>query len=238
MNKKNKRLKTFSEYWAISESVFARMVQEANETIGKKATLSYWDEEDEEDEKIKIEVKESTAIISIKGVITKEYDFWTWLFGGASTKRIKEEIQVALDRDDINQIILDIDTPGGTVDGLEELTEYIYANRGRGKIITYSDGMIASGGVWIGSASLKVYISGDTVEVGSIGVVATHIDLSKSEEKWGIKYTEVVAGKYKRELSIHKPLSKKGKEILQEEVDYIYGVFVRTIARNRGLDVV
>jgi ClpP class serine protease len=68
--------------------------------------------------------------------------------------------------------------------------------------------MMASAAYWIGSAAEKVYISSDTTQVGSIGVVASHIDVSKAEEMQGYKTTEIVAGKYKRIASRYSPLTE------------------------------
>src|SRR3990167_6400724 len=78
-------------------------------------------------------------------------------------------------------------------------------------------------------------MKGETTQVGSIGVVATHIDISKAEEKAGIKTTEVVAGKYKRVASMYEPLSEEGFNSIQEKVDYIYSLFINDIAKFRGV---
>jgi hypothetical protein len=95
--------------------------------------------------------------------------------------------------------------------------------------------MIASAAYWIASAADKIYISGDTVEVGSVGVVATHVDYSKQDEQFGEKYTEITAGTYKRIASSHSPLSPEGRQTIQDQVDHIYTVFVGNIARNRNM---
>jgi capsid assembly protease len=96
---------------------------------------------------------------------------------------------------------------------------------------------MASAAYWIGSAADKIYISGDTVEVGSIGVVAAHVDVSRLEENFGVKVTEITAGKYKRIASAHAPLSDEGRSSIQDKVDQIYGVFVEDVAKHRNVSV-
>ena len=187
----------------------------------------------EEDEPYQI-INE-TAIIPIQGVIAKKMNMFSRISGGVSTQLLGRDIQTALSDPNIKGIILDIDSPGGTVDGTQELGDIIFEGRKDKPIIAYSDGMMASGAYWLGSAAQEIYISGDTIHVGSIGVVSTHVDYSEYEKKRGIKTTEVYAGKYKRITSQYEPLSGEGRENIQGEVDYLYSVFVDTVAKHRGV---
>ena len=180
------------------------------------------------------QVVEGVAIIPIQGVIAKRMNLFSRISGGVSTQMVGDDIKSALADETVNGILLDIDSPGGSVDGTEDLVNIIYEGREQKAIVAYSDGMIASAAYWIASAAQAVYISGATVEVGSIGVVATHVDYSQNEEKRGVKTTEIYAGKYKRMASNYKPLSDEGRGMIQERVDYIYTVFVDSVARNRG----
>ena len=97
--------------------------------------------------------------------------------------------------------------------------------------------MMASAAYWIGSAADEIYISGDTVNIGSIGVIATHVDYSQMDQKMGVKVTEVVAGKYKNMGSPNMALSKEAEMMMQGQVDHIYSVFVEEVAANRGKSV-
>jgi capsid assembly protease len=176
------------------------------------------------------------ALFQIHGVIAKRMNMFTQISGGISTQMLANDIMEAITDPDIKGIVLDVDSPGGTVDGTEDLANVIFNARGRKPIVAWSDGMIASAAYWIASATDSVYISGETPTIGSIGVVATHVDYSEYEKRQGIKTTEVYAGKYKRIASEYKPLSKEGRESIQDRVDYIYSLFVDAVARNRGTD--
>lgn len=175
------------------------------------------------------------AVIEISGVLTKGMSFFSFLFGGSSMQQIAAAYQAAIADPQVKSVLLVIDSPGGTVDGTQELANLIYNGKNDKPVIAYCDGMMASAAYWIGSAADKIYISGDTVEVGSIGVVATHVDYSKSDEMFGEKYTEITAGTYKRIASSHAPLSPEGRQTIQDQVDHIYTVFVGDIARNRNI---
>jgi len=181
------------------------------------------------------EVVNGSAIIPIDGPIAKRMNLFSRVSGGASTELIARDIRDALDDPAVEQIILHIDSPGGTVDGTEQLADLVYESRDKKKIIAYTDGTMASAAYWIGSAASEIYISGDTVQVGSIGVVATHVDISKAEEMRGIKTTEITAGRYKRIASRYAPLSEEGRADIQEKLDYLYSVFVNAVAEFRGV---
>ncbi len=175
------------------------------------------------------------AVIEIHGVIAKRMNLFSQISGGVSTQITGGDITEALNDPEVDGILLSIDSPGGSVEGTQELAGIIFEGREKKPILAYSDGIIASGAYWIGSAAHEMYISSDTVAVGSIGVVAAHVDMSKYEEKLGIKTTEVYAGKYKRISSAYQPLSEEGKQDIQGNVDYIYSVFVGQVAQHRGV---
>ncbi|MCK9570075.1 signal peptide peptidase SppA [Candidatus Pacearchaeota archaeon] len=177
------------------------------------------------------------AVIEIANVLTKSRTFFSWLFGGTSMRDIGDAFQSALDDTDVHSIVLAIDSPGGTVDGTEELASRIRAARGTKPVVAVADGIMASAAYWIGAAADRIYIAGNTTEVGSIGVVASHVDVSEQDKMFGEKYTEVTAGKYKRIASSHKPLSEEGRAYMQDQVDQIYYVFVQTVADYRGRSV-
>jgi capsid assembly protease len=175
------------------------------------------------------------AIIPVHGVMAKRANMFTQISGGVSSELVMRDIGKALDDPDVRGVVLDIDSPGGTMDGTLELANFIFEGRDKKKIIAHSDGTMGSAAYWIGSAAHEIYISGDTVQTGSIGVVAQHVDYSKFEEKEGIKTTEIYAGRYKRIASQHEPLSEDGRKYIQSMVDYLYTVFVDSVARFRGV---
>jgi len=190
-----------------------------------------------ENQKKNYEVRDGVAIIPIEGVLAKRMNMFTRISGGTSMQLIEKDFREALADPQARSIILVIDSPGGTVDGTQELATVIHNSRGIKPIITYAESLIGSAAYWIGSGADKIYISGDTTQVGSIGVVATHTDISKAEERVGYKTTEIVAGKYKRIASEHAPLSDEGRAMLQDMVDHIYFVFVGGVAQNRDVPV-
>lgn len=182
------------------------------------------------------QVNSGVAIIPIHGVMGKKMNMFSQISGGASTQLAARDIQAAINDSSVNSILLHIDSPGGTVDGTETLTEVIRTAREVKPIVSFVDGTMASAAYWAGSAADEIIASSNTSQIGSIGVVATHTDVSGAEAAEGIKTTEISAGKYKRIASQHAPLSDEGKAEIQSQVDQLYTIFVDSVAENRGAD--
>ena len=182
-------------------------------------------------------VSDGVAVIPMYGVVGKRMNLFTQISGGASTELITNDYLAALNDPAIKAIVLHIDSPGGTVDGTQQMADIIAANRGAKPVIACADGMMCSAAYWIGSAADSINIADMTTDIGSIGVVAAHMDISGWEEKQGIKTTEITAGKYKRAISQYAPLSEEGRAIIQADLDQIYQLFVDTVAGNRGCSV-
>ena len=189
-----------------------------------------------ENEQQRYEVIDNVAVIPVMGVLAKRMNLFTQIFGGSSTQIIMQDFKEAVQDPVVKSILLMVDSPGGTVDGTQTLADVIYNARGIKPIYALADGMAASAGYWIASAAERVYASDQTALLGSIGVVTSHFDVSKAEEKAGYKTTEIYAGKYKRLVSEYKPLDGEGQQYLQDMVDYVYSVFVGDVARKRGVD--
>jgi len=181
-----------------------------------------------------ITIKNKTAIIPIMGIISKRMGMFTQISGGASTEAIQGDIQSSLENKDIESIALMIDSPGGSVPGQFELSDFIFNARGKKPIVAYADGMMLSAAYLIGSAADEI-IAYDSSQVGSIGVVSIHTDISESDKQAGIKRTILTAGKYKALGNSYEPLSKPAQDYTQEGIDYIYSLFINSVMRNRGI---
>lgn len=183
------------------------------------------------------QVQDGVAVLAVDGVLAKRISLLTRISGGTSTGLLLEQFNQALEDPAVNSILLHVDSPGGAVDGTQELADAIFQSRGEKPIVALCDGCACSAAYWIAAAADQVFITSDTTQIGSIGVVATHVDVSAQEAKDGKKTTEVTAGKYKRIASSYGPLSDEGRASIQALVDHIYGVFVEAIAKYRGVSV-
>jgi signal peptide peptidase SppA len=174
------------------------------------------------------------AIIPIQGILTKRSDIFDGMLGMTSYGEIQKQISAALSDDAVQTLLLDIDSPGGETSGLFDLADFIYQARSQKTIWAVCNDEAYSAAYGIASSAEKVFIN-RTSGVGSIGVIATHMDQSAFDEKQGVKYTTVFAGNRKNDLNPHEPLTSESMQTLQSEVSRLYDMFVELVARNRGL---
>ena len=174
------------------------------------------------------------AIIPIHGLLTKRTEQFAPIFGTTSYEEIYNAISQAQKDQDVSSILLDIDSPGGEVSGLFDLVDFIYLSRNIKPIYSVANDHAFSAAYAIASATSRIFVN-RTSGVGSVGVIATHVDVSEADKKDGIKFTTVFAGSKKNDLSPHEPISDEAVSDLQNEVDRLYEMFVETVSRNRNL---
>ena len=180
-------------------------------------------------------VQEGVAIIGLQGVISPKANLMMDISGGTSAQVVRNEILTALDDPKVKAAVLYADSPGGNVLGIAEGAQAWRAFAEKKPAVTFSDGTLASAAYWWGSAAPRVYISGPMVNVGSIGVRTEHLDTSMRDAAAGVKRTIIKAGKYK--AAGDGPLDPKTLEYKQAQVDYLYSLFVDTVAMHRGVSV-
>ncbi|MBF0181330.1 MAG: S49 family peptidase [Magnetococcales bacterium] len=173
------------------------------------------------------------AIVPIYGTLAKRVGAVEAASGLTSYASIEEMILDAATDPAVKAILLDIDSPGGEVGGVFDLAAMIRDARQAKPVWALADDAF-SAGFLIASAAERIYLS-QTSGVGSIGVIAVHVDESERDAQEGRRYTTVFAGARKNDFSSHEPLSDEAKTRLQTEVDRIYGMFVATVAANRNM---
>jgi signal peptide peptidase SppA len=173
------------------------------------------------------------AHIPIRGVITPRANMFTAFFGGTSLDGVTQSLRQALAEPQVSAIVLDIDSPGGSVYGVGELAAEIYRARGQKPILAVANSLAASAAYWLAAAADVVSVT-PSGEVGSIGVYAAHDDYSKALEQDGVKRTMISAGRYKVEGNPWEPLSEEARAAIQKRVDEYYDAFVAAVALYRG----
>jgi signal peptide peptidase SppA len=156
--------------------------------------------------------------------------------GGTGLDQFMGGFRTALADPAIKSIVIEIDSPGGQVDGLPEAAAEIRAARSQKPVIAVANGTAASAAYWIGSAASE-FVCTPSGWVGSIGVRGAHEDLSAQLEQKGVKVTEISAGKYKTEGSPYGPLTDEARAYQQAIADAYYAMFLGDVAKGRNVPV-
>ena len=173
------------------------------------------------------------ALIPIYGVISQRMNLMSEISGGCSVQKLTSQFRAALADPSIKVIVFDVDSPGGSVEGIPELAEEIYKSRGKKKTVAVVNALCASAAYWLACSATEIVIT-QSGQVGSIGVFCAHEDRSAAMEKAGIKVSLISAGKYKVEGNPYEALSDEARSALQLRVDSFYDTFVKQVARGRG----
>lgn len=177
---------------------------------------------------------QGVAVIPIYGVISPRMDLMTAMSGGTSVEGIRRSFREAQGDPDIGAIVLDVDSPGGAVDGIFELADEIRAARGGKPITAVVNTQMASAAYAIGSAADEIVIS-PSGQAGSIGVVAMRPDQTGADEKLGVAWNVITAGGNKDTYNPHVALSDEGRGEIQSIVDDYYGMFVAAVQKSRNV---
>lgn len=173
------------------------------------------------------------AILPVHGTIAYRADSFELSSGGASVENLNRRLDQFLKDESVKAIVLDIDSPGGSVDGVPELAAKIAKARKTKPIFAIANSLAASAAFWLGTQAdeLSVIPSG---MVGSIGVYMLLIDESGWLAKEGITINAISAGENKLEGAWWQELSDESRAHFQGQVDDIYKQFVKAVASGRG----
>ncbi|MEF9388612.1 S49 family peptidase [Ralstonia solanacearum species complex bacterium KE056] len=174
------------------------------------------------------------AVIPIHGTLVRRTVGLEAESGLASYTAIGDQLDAALADPGVAAILLDVDSPGGESSGVFDLADRIRAVAAVKPVWAVANDMAFSAAYALASAASRMFVS-RTGGVGSIGVIAMHVDQSVKDAKDGIRYTAVFAGARKNDLNPHAPITDEAQAQLQAEVSRIYGLFVATVASYRGL---
>ena len=174
------------------------------------------------------------AIIGVSGTLVKKASWMEAWSGLQSYEMIRAGFQDAVADPRIRGILLDVDSPGGEVGGLFDLAAEIYAARSEKPIYAVANDSAFSAAYALASSADRLFVT-STGGVGSVGVIAIHVDQSSFDEKVGRKYTAVFAGAKKNDFNPHEPLTDSARDDLQTQIDSLYDMFVTLVSQNRQM---
>lgn len=220
--------------WAMLPSAFEAMCQVLERRIEGREMTAEQRAEFEAGRKLPKQnpKAEGIAVLPLQGAIAPKMNLMTDISGGTSTQAFGAAFQAAVDDSNVSAIVFDVDSPGGSVYGLEELAAQIQDAKGRKPIVAQVYPMAGSAAYWITSQADEIVVS-PSGEVGSIGIIARHMDMSKAAENEGVKVTYMTTSKYKGETNEFEPLSDEAKDYHMSVMREYHEKFVAAVAQGR-----
>lgn len=183
-----------------------------------------------------LSVEGGIATVTLRGPMMRNPDVIDQLvFGATDTEEVLAAVHEAAEREDVQAILLDIDSPGGSVNGTPELAAAVSAASKIKTVYAFSAGQMCSAAYWVASQCDAVYAT-PSARVGSIGVILPVVDSSEAFAQAGLKMEVFAAGKFKSAGTPGTSLTEEQKDWLQSEVEEIAADFRSAVlARGRKI---
>lgn len=187
-----------------------------------------------------VRMRGDVAVIPVTGPMFRYANLFTRISGATSYEDLARDIGAALEDPKVRAIVLDVDSPGGLVNGNQELAELIYRAREEKPMASFVSGLGASAAYWITTATGRVVV-GPTSILGSIGTVLSARDTTAEDRARGVRTIEFVSSQSPRKhmdpFDADEGKADEARGEIQRMVDDLAQVFVETVARNMGVTV-
>jgi len=223
-----------NELWLGSLSLYQSLLSQ-QEAVSAAMLAGSFAENENQDPPEHFTLFGNVAVIDVTGTLTNDDSWWNSFIGNTSYNAIRRALIEAATHSDVKAIVMNIDSGGGTPNGLADVGDMVRQITAAGiPVHSYSGGIMASAAYWLGSAGVKVH-AGETADIGSIGVISIHKEYTDMFKKDGVKVTVFRAGDEKALSNPYEKLSDKAKESIQSQLDALYDVFINRVAEYRGV---
>jgi capsid assembly protease len=178
-----------------------------------------------------ITLRDRVAIVDVIGPLFRYANLFTEISGATSLEVLATELNAAVENPNVDAILLNVDSPGGEANGVNEFAAMVRDARKKKTVCAYVGGMAASGSYWIASAAGKIFAD-ESAFIGSIGVVARFRDNRSAESRQGAQTIEIVSSQSPNKRV--DPATDEGRSHIQQRVDDLAQIFVEAVASNRG----
>lgn len=170
--------------------------------------------------------------LSLQGSMTK---YASSMSASASTIRLRQQLSHAGRNDDVQGILLTIDSPGGTVAGTQDLANTVRSASQKKPVFAFCEDLCASAAFWVASQATRIVANNATAQIGSIGTFAVIYDMSRQAESLGIKVHVVRAGEFKGAGTPGTEITEQQIANWQSIVDGMNEEFLSGVAMGRDV---
>ena len=181
---------------------------------------------------------EKVAIVNLNGVIVADApsdDPFTLTSGFVSARKINEILAELAKDDSVKAIMLEINSPGGSVVGSDEISRKVLEVRETKPVVAQMGEIAASGGYYLASAANKIVASPATL-TGSIGTIMQVPEFSGLYDKLGIRFQTIKAGKLKDMGASDRELIQEERDVLQALANEAQEQFLAAIVQGRRME--
>lgn len=176
----------------------------------------------------------AVAVVPLYGVIIPRATAMTQMSGGMTLQDFRAMLSDAVNDPEVSAILIDVDSPGGSVDQVAETAAEVRAAAARKPTWAIANTDCYSAAYWIAAQASQLWVT-PSGGVGSVGCYAGHVDYSQQLENDGVQVTLVQYGDRKTDGNPYEPLSEEARAGIQEDVNTFGEMFVNAVAKGRGV---
>lgn len=178
--------------------------------------------------------KNGVGVVEVFGPIYQRSSRSVWIIG--ETRNIANQIRKLADKKEVKAVLLDINSPGGTVSSIQDIYATILRVKKKTKkpFVARIGDVAASGGYYIAAACDKI-ISNPGSITGSIGVIFQAANYEGLMKKIGLEAETIKSGKYKDIGSPVREMTSDERELLQKMIDDAYAQFLDAVSKGRNI---
>jgi len=153
--------------------------------------------------------------------------------GGTTFEQLTRQLRAVVAEPAVKTVVLDIDSPGGSVAGNAEFAAQVMAARATKPIIAQIQFTGGSAAYHVAAAATEI-VAAPSSRIGAIGTYWIHNDLSEALKQLGVTRTYIFSGEGKVEGNETEPLTDAARARMQAATDEMYEQFVANVVRGRG----
>jgi capsid assembly protease len=173
------------------------------------------------------------ACIMLTGILENCQSLMGYFMGGTDLHEFRNCFATAMNNPSIGSILLFVDSPGGSVGGVQEAADMVFAARGKKRVTAMVDGMACSAAYWITSQAAEVVMS-PSAEVGSVGVYQLSLHYDRALDQQGVTPEIIHEPPMKIAGNPFQPLADEARSEFQKQVHATYVDFLGAVARGRS----
>ena len=179
-------------------------------------------------------IEGGVATMRLRGTMSPRMGLFSAISGGIASEVAAQSVRDLRKDRAIKGLILDFDSPGGAIAGVEELSDAVYEAREDLDITAIANYKLASAAYWVASQAHRIIASPSSL-VGSIGTMVVHRGVGEARERQGVKYTFLSVPGEKTAANNDNKITDEGVKQVMALLEDHYGSFVSAIARGRGV---
>lgn len=182
---------------------------------------------------ISVDQENGIATIHVNDVLARGLTNVDKMLGATDYNDVISEVQQALEDPSIRGVLIDANSPGGSVIGVPEAAQAVADLANAKPVVSYVE-MLGASAMYYTAAASHAIVASPSAVVGSIGTISTMVNISGLLARFGVSVTHLTGGDLKASGTPYREMSRHERDFLQGRVDQLSAEFRAWVTRHRS----